>query len=444
MVLWCYQMSRRSLRGAMLSESIVQVEIQPGQPPTQSAPEATAPQRFIALQPIFDRDEHVYGYEFLFRSSSEACTADADRNSASTSTIDLSLLLGAQSLTGGDRAFVNCTREVLLNGAATLLPKDQVVLEVLEGIDSDDEVVSALIKLRGAGYVIALDDLVSFSDRAALVELADIVKVDVLACTPEDQRKIAQRTLSQGALPLAEKVETRAQYDSVRELGFELFQGYYFCKPSTISTRDIPCIQLNYLHLLRIVTQPKFDLFKVEEAIRREPALCYRLLRYLNSAAFGLFPISSIRYALTLLGQDEIRKWISVVAAVGMAGPREAELIRLALMRARFCELMHQQANASASDLFLVGLFSLFDAILDRPISFVIEQVPIPSRCKTALSGGTNSLGETLALAIVCERGEWNLLSSRCKALGCSEVQVLQRMLAAQGWVHELLLHTEF
>ncbi|HEX8925975.1 MAG TPA: HDOD domain-containing protein [Terriglobales bacterium] len=386
----------------------------------------------------------MYGYEFLFRSSSDACTADADQNSASTATIDLSLLEGAQSLTGGDRAFVNCTRELLLNGAVTLLPKDHVVIELLEQIPPDDDVLEAVLRLRARGYVVAVDDVTSIADRGPLVEIADIVKVDFLASSADDQKKIAERALALGAQPLAEKVETHAQYTLARDMGYTLFQGYYFCKPSTISTHDIPCIQLNHLQLLGTVIKPTFDLFKVEEAIRREPALCYRLLRYLNSAAFGLFPVSSIRYALTLLGHDQIRKWVSVVAAVGMAGRREAELIRMALMRARFCELMEQPARGTASDLFLVGLLSLLDAILDRPMSFVTEHIPIPDRCKQALAGKRNSLGQTLTLAIACERGDWYALPELCEALGCSESQVFKALAEAQGWVHELSRQTEF
>lgn len=412
----------------------------------QSQPPAIASDvRFIARQPILDRMQSTYAYELLFRSG----TADdffcgTDRESATRSTIDLSLLLGTESLTEGRPAFINCTRDALLSGLMRTLPKELVVIEVLEDVPADEEVVRECLRLKKDGYRIALDDIVSSTDRPALLALADVIKVDFLLTDLEQQRTIASRLGKRGVQLLAEKVETHEQFSDALKMGYTLFQGYFFCRPMTIKTNDLPCTNGSYLQILRRVYEPEIDIPAIASAIRAEPSLCYRLLRYLNSAAFGRYPVQSIVQALNLLGKDELRKWVSVMTAISLSGPRTTELIRMALSRARFCELLAEHLKLQASDFFLVGLFSLLDAILDRPMAQIIELIPISTVCSDALCGVSNPLRQVLELAIACERGRWQPLAELCGKVGCTEAEACRCQAEALRWVRPLLCPRSF
>jgi EAL and modified HD-GYP domain-containing signal transduction protein len=198
-------------------------------------------------------------------------------------------------------------------------------------------------------------------------------------------------------------------------------------------------MHLGYLEILRKVFEPELDLSAIERAIREEPSLCYRLLRYLNSAAFGLSPVHSIIQALNLLGRDQLRKWVSLVGAISLAGPHSAELIRIALVRARFCEMFAEQRGLPSTDYFLTGLFSLLDAVLDRPLTQIIGQIPITQLCRDALTGVPNSLRYVLEVAIASARGEWPTLPQLCARAGCTELEVCHWQIEAQRWVRTML-----
>jgi c-di-GMP-related signal transduction protein len=196
-----------------------------------------------------------------------------------------------------------------------------VVLEILEDVPADEETLRACWRLKQAGCRIALDDIVSTDERLALFEIADIIKVDFQLTGPAQQEAIARRFGRRGVRLPAEKVETHEQFQAAVKMGYALFQGYFFCRPVTMAARDLPSAHLGYLKILREVYEPEVNLSAIECAIREEPALCYRLLRYLNSAAFGLAPVRSILHALTMLGRDQLHKWVSLVGAISLAGP---------------------------------------------------------------------------------------------------------------------------
>jgi EAL and modified HD-GYP domain-containing signal transduction protein len=390
--------------------------------------------RFIARQPILDSAQQLYGYELLFRSGADIAFADISAEHAARATLDLSLLLGAGSFTEGHRAFINCTRDMLCSGIVRTLPPALAVLEVLEDVPADGEIVCQCRQLKAAGYVIALDDIVSSSERPELMELADIVKVDFLLTGEREQQKIARHFARRGTQLLAEKVETHEQFRSAVKMGYTLFQGYFFCRPQTLQTRDLPAAQLDCLEILRRAHAPVLDLHELECAIREEPSLTFRLLRYLNSAAWGVYPVNSILQALTLLGDGEIRKWLSMVAAISLAGPRSRELIRMALERARFCEMVAEHLQVPRCEFFLAGLFSLLEAIMDRPLAQILDLVPISNTCREALKGGCNLPGAALKLAMEFEAGRWEALPRLCAELSCTEQQAWCWQLEAHQW----------
>lgn len=395
--------------------------------------------RFIARQPIFDRHEHVFGYELLFRSGAQGCFPSIDPDAASRSTIDMSLLIGPRSLTEGRRAFVNFTRELLIDGTATVLPRDLGIIEILEDIEPDAAVLNACRDLKRLGYTLALDDLVDSRTRAAFVPFVDIVKVDFTLTTPATQHELASTYKRRGIRLLAEKVEAREEFDSALRMGYEYFQGYFFCRPTTITAHDIPSLHLTYLGILKAAMETNFDINAVEQAIKQEPGLCFRLLRYLNSAAFGIYPVRSIRHALTLIGQRELQKWITIAAAMALAGPRSSELISAALTRARFCELVATVLRTDSSDFFLVGMFSLIDAIIDQPLGRVLSELPLSTPAKSALLGRAGPLLTVLSLAVACERADWDSLAQLSSALAIDSVRVATIHAESMEWVRNIV-----
>jgi len=397
--------------------------------------------RYLARQPILDRDQNTHGYELLFRSGPESLFCLGAPDVASFHTIDFSLLFGSRALTGGHRAYINCTRNILLRDAITLLPRDRVTVEVLEETAADPEVLAACGRLKQTGYRLALDDYLPTPDTLRLLPFADMVKVDFLATDSALQAAIAADMQRRGIRLLAEKVETREQFHFALDLGYQYFQGYFFCKPQTVALQDIPCSRLAYVQVLKIVNRDSYDVNELEQAILREPSLCYRMLRYLNSAAFGLLPIRSIGQALLLMGQSETRKWVSVVVAISLSGGRSEALIFSALVRARCCEVLAGLCREDASGAFIVGLMSLMDGILDRPMEMVISQIPLTAECKDALRLGSNKLGQLLWIAICCERGAWEDLCASIPECGVPEADILDSYRDACDWAAEILLN---
>jgi len=271
--------------------------------PAQSKPaDGKVHYSFVARQPIFAADEKVFGYELLFRDGVEDYFREQDADAASRKALDTSLQMGLQMLCDGRRAFVNCTRDVLLKDYITLLPSPLTVVEVLESVPADDLVKSALQRLKQAGYMIALDDFAVDDPRESLADFADILKVDLRATTAEQRVVLVKRFGPWKCRLLAEKVETREEFTAAKAAGFVYFQGYFFQKPELVQAREVPANRLNYVRLLQAVSKPELELRELEILIKQEASVCYRLLRYLNSAAFGIQnEVHSIRHALTLL-----------------------------------------------------------------------------------------------------------------------------------------------
>lgn len=412
----------------------------PSLPPAPIGIGAQSFTRYVARQPILDREQNTHGYELLFRSGPENFFQCSDPDLATSRTIDFSLLFGSPALTGGRPAFINCTRNILLNDIITLLPRDRVVIEVLEDVVADEETIAACDRLRRAGYLIALDDYTPTADTLRLLPFAHMVKVDFLATDAARQAGIAAEMRRRGIRLLAEKVETRAQFEFAMRLGYHYFQGYFFCQPQMVSMQDIPCSKLAYIQILSIANRESYEFSELEKAVLQEPSLCYRLLRYLNSAAFGLFPVRSIRHALSLLGQREIQKWVSIVVAISIATGRPSELISSALTRARTCETLATFSGADSSGAFIVGIMSLMDALLDRPMEAVISQLPLTAQCKDALRGGNQALGRLLRVAIHCEHGEWPEISSIAAKHELPEEKIWDAYDEACRWSSEVLL----
>lgn len=402
-------------------------------------PAPRPPTKFVARQPILTKEEQVFGYELLFRDGVENYFYSSDPDAASRSTLDSSLLMGLDVLCAGRRAFVNCTRDVLLKDYATLLPPQQTVVEILETVVPDPLVLSACQRLKEMGFMIALDDFAADDPREPLTDLADILKVDLRRTPPSQQEAMIKRYGPWRRRLLAEKVETREEFEAAKKLGFVYFQGYFFRRPEVLATHEIPANRLNYLRLLQAVSKPELDSREIENLIKTDAAACYRLLRYLNSAVFGFATeIHSIRHALSLLGEREIRRWVRLVATLGAAEQKSSELVNLALTRARFCELLSPRVQHGDSDLFLLGLLSLIDVILEAPMATLLEKIPVDQETKAVLLGGASRLRPVYQLMLAQESGEWQESAELARQLRLPESEIADTYFQALQWTRKL------
>ena len=397
--------------------------------------------KFIARQPILSCRRDVFAYELLFRSGIENSFSGADLEHASASMFVTSFMIGLQKLTGGQRAFVNCPRDFLLRDYISLFPRELVVVELLENIAPDAEVVAACRRLKEGGYLLALDDFVDTLDWAPLIEIADFIKVDFRLTNQDEQRALAARYRGKSIRMLAEKVETPEEFAEALGMGYSLFQGYFFCRPEMLQRRAIPASKLAYLDVLRAATAAELDIAALALKIKQEPSLTYKLLRYLNSAGFGLrAEIYSIPHALSLLGERELRKWIAVVAVGVMADGKPDELMTVPLVRGRFCELLAPAVGmaAHANDLFLLGLLSVMDAILDQPLAAILSELSVRDDIKAALLARSGLYSDMLELAIAHERADWAAVSGLAARLGVKEDQIPGIYLSAVDWASAL------
>ena len=394
--------------------------------------------RYVARQPIFDRGEKVFGYELLFRDGLEnAFSGDTDE--ASRATLDRSLLMGLDVLCDGRRAFVNCTRDVLLKDYMTLLPSTLAVAEILESVEPDDLVIAACRHLKEAGYLIALDDFVENDPREPLTELADFIKVDLQLTQLDRAAAMIKRYGPWRCRMLAEKVETREEFTVARKAGFMYFQGYFFRRPETVVAREIPANSVNYLRMWQAVSKPELDVREIEKVIKGEASICYRLLRYLNSAAFGFASeIHSVRHALAMLGEREVRRWVRLVATLGAGQSKPSELVLSALVRARFCELLSPKIAHGDSDLFLMGLISLMDVILETPMQQILDNIPLDQETNAVLLGGASRLRPLYQLMLAQESGEWPAAAELASHLHLDENEVAECYWEAMRWAREV------
>ena len=379
--------------------------------------------RFMARQPIFDSRLKVFGYELLFRAGPENVFRPG-QSPADEVIVNSTMLHDVKQLVGNALAFINVDTAALLREAPRLMAPGKVVVEILETVRITDEVVASCRALAKDHYALALDDFLDEPKWQPLIPCVRFLKVDFRLANHEKRRAIAQRYLPTGIRLLAEKVETEHELQEARSLGYGHFQGYFFCKPSMVRSRDIPSNRATCLRLLDLCGAGELDYHNIEALFRQEPSLTYRLLRYLNSAALPMrSEVHDVRQAVGLLGEREFRRWVAIVAMVMMRGNKPEELIRTALTRAHFCEQLARPLGLSshASELFLMGLLSTVDALLDRPMPEVLAELSVSPEIRDALSGTGGAFGEVFDVLHAYEKADWVKLSGLANASGFSQ-----------------------
>ncbi len=364
---------------------------------------------YVARQPVLTATGEVFGYELLYRANwhAQACV-DASDIAAARVLTDSLLSIGLDGISGGRRIFLNMTRSLLLQDLSTLLKPESTVLEILEDVVIDDEVVSTCCALHAQGYSLALDDFVPGSDAEALLPYARFVKIDVLQQSPASTRALVARLTASGIRVVAEKVETQEVFDETRALGYTLFQGYYFCRPKTLTARAVPSRQLAYVHLVSALRNPDLSINELESLVKHDVSVTYRVLRLVNSAGFGARrEITALRDALMLVGIRTIASWVTVWSMTGL-NRAPGEVATLAMMRARTCELLGNELNGEGDRLFLLGLCSMLDTMLGVPIEKALEALPLAPEIQRALLNVPGQERSMLDAVIAYERGEWD------------------------------------
>lgn len=403
-------------------------------------------EQFIARQPIFDSNLKVYAYELLFRSGVENFFEFPDGDQASARLIINSLMLfGMESMTGGAKAFINFTRKLIVEGLAEVLPHQTTVVELLEDIPSDQEVVKACAELKRRGFALALDDFVARPGLEPLLDIADFIKVDWMQSPPAERADLARQMGPRGLKLLAEKVETPQEYEEARALGYTYYQGYFFAKPVIVSAKDIPPNKFQLLQVIREINRPDLDFKSLSRLISDDVNISFKLLRYINSAAFCLIrEITSIEQALHLLGEREIRKWATLVAMAGMGDGRPQELLATSLVRARLAESIAEEMGLAdrGPEYFIMGLFSLLDTFFGRPLEEVLVELPIDQEITGALLGKPSKTRGVLELITALEAADWPAIESLCAELKLDPEKVQELVFQAIQTSREVLTTT--
>ena len=396
----------------------------PGQMDEASVPQSTTRQSdiYLARQPIFDAYRAVHGYELLYRASAENRFTATEGDHATSAVIARTFLsLGLDNVTGGKLAFINFPRQLLVEGVATALPHDRVAIEILEDVEPNAELLQAVERLKASGYTVALDDFVLLKpEYEPLLALADVVKVDWRASDPRSREAIARRFSQHGPNLLAEKVETEAEFQDAVELGYRYFQGFFFAHPQMVSAREVPAFKLTYLRLMKEIQRPSLDFDAIERIVKTESTLLHWVLKRVNSAAFGFRSrVNSIRQALLALGELELRKWVSVFCIAGMGEDRPQELLVQSYVRAYLCEELANRSPSSRyrGEAFLVGMLSLLDAVMGRPLPELLAELPLSPEARTALLERKGPLATMLSCTEAYERADWVQVAEGADAL---------------------------
>jgi EAL and modified HD-GYP domain-containing signal transduction protein len=364
---------------------------------------------FLARQPILDRKQSVEAYELLYRHG-DVDRALVDDHELATARVALGALreIGLDRVVGRQRAWINVTREFLLQGLARSLPPERVVLELLEDQLVDEPLLELIRQLRDAGYTLALDDYSYAPGLERLLGLVDFVKLDMVALGPEGLAREADALRPYGLRLVAEKIETHEDFKVGVAAGCELFQGYFFCRPQLLRDRAVPPNRLALLQLAAALQDPAIELAELERLISRDVALSYRLLRYINSAYFGLRQqVRSIMHAVVLLGSENVARWATLTIFAEI-GDKPRELFMTALIRARFCQQAGEEHDGPPAERFTLGLFSVIDALTDTPMQTALTLLPFPRQMSDALIDHSGP-GRLLDCVQAIEHGDFHL-----------------------------------
>lgn len=400
---------------------------------------------FIARQPILNVKRELFAYELLFRSGTVNHFSSTDGDQATAQVIHSSFMgIGMDDIIHNTRVFINFTRSLLINRTALSLPPDTVTVEILEDVEPDHDIINAVSDLRDAGFMIALDDFLAKDHKHPLLPYADIIKVDFMGTTTDEQAAIVRDLKRPGLKFLAEKVEDYETFRQAIGQGYSYFQGYFFQKPEILSGKSLQGNKLSQFRLLSTLSQPDLTVHELSDVIRQDVALTYKLLKFINAPYFGLKrTINSIDFALNLLGTEQMRRWASLVTMDQMGEEKPSELVLSSLIRGLMCEQLfleqpkHDPSRSSA--FFLSGLLSLVDAMVDMPMDQVLVDLPLDPEVRSALMGVSGPARDTLDLVVAFDQGDWKGFSRGLDLTGLQADIVAEKHRKSLILAHQLL-----
>ncbi len=366
---------------------------------------------YIGRQPIYDAKLNVVAYELLFRSGqvNHANVIDGDR--ATTNVIVNAITeIGMEQLVGSHRAFINLTHNHILQMADNPMPelKDRLVLEVLEDVEAENSIITAVSKLAKEGFTIALDDFIYSEELQPLVDISDIIKIDLMALNDEELESHVIKLANGKRKMLAEKVETQEEFDRCKELGFDYYQGYFFSKPQIVKGHSLPANKMAIIKLLSKLQDNDSSTEELAQTISQDVTMSIRVLRFINSAQFGLSKeVESIQQAIMMMGRTTIRNLANLVT-MSQIEDKPHELLIISMIRAKMAENIAQIVNADKEICFTTGLFSIIDTLMDQDMTSLIEDLPLAENIKTALLQQEGELGKILRCVLAYESGDWN------------------------------------
>lgn len=408
---------------------------------------------YVARQPIFDRENKIYGYELLYRNSDKNAydPTVSDDQATSELLINSYVSFGIEKLIGRNRAFINFDKKLILQEMPALLDSRKVVIELLETIEPDERLYQVLRELKKRNYMLALDDFTVRYQHTEMLRIVDIIKVDFMQNTKAEIEETYHRMRKMGKILLAEKVESQEVYDWAKELGFDYFQGYFFSKPSLMKSQTVRYISPQDISILKEMSAKDPDFKKIALIIEREPITAYKLLKLVNANFTKSYRISSILQALALLGVDTLRKWFTLIMVQKLGQDRPRELIKVSMQRAKFFELLGERSEQlrekGDSDLYipykdknemmLIGVLSIMDVILGRPMTEIVKELPLSDNIVSTLLMDESSpyLDDYKAL-LAYEKGDfdnpdiqshkdYNLSDIYCAAVQWSEKMIV-------------------
>ena len=399
-------------------------------------------QAFIGRQPIMDVKQHIIGYELFFRSSENAQSAVFEDDFKACSTVLVNAVSGMdmQWLLGDKLAFINVNEEMLKSELLELMPAKRTVLEILRSIEPDNDVFERCQALRSQGYQIALDNPHLSSASHPLLAGADFVKIDIQSVNPAELKQLFAQFNSSKVKVVAEKVETEKQYEACKAMGFQFFQGFYFARPETFTAKVINASFDSVLNILNKVNQDA-DNEVIEAGFKQDSALSFKLLRYINSVGFGLScEVQSINHAMTILGRNQLNRWLTLLMVTAGENSTSPALMKTSITRGRLTELLGEGyfEKKDRDNLFIVGAFSLLDAILKMPIDQVLEKIQLPEAVVEALLNREGIYGPFLQLTEACEDSDDARILELAELLQLDSSKVNKCHLSALAWTESL------
>lgn len=399
---------------------------------------------FLARQAIYYSSKDVIAYELLYRNSiNNKFDTSIEESKATYEIIKNIIYVGFEVLTNNKRALINCSEEVLKSDIITILPKEHIIIEILETVEDNDDVIKRVAELKKMGYIFAIDDVVDFKSIEKFLEFVTYVKVDFMLTNKKSRKVLVDKLKKYNVVLLAEKIEYEEEYEEALALGFKLFQGFYFSKPRIIKGKDVAIKSNTILILMQELSKVDFDINTIENIMKSDVALMYKFMKFINSSNFGFKQqISDIKQAVAIVGQNQLQKWLLLVSFVDLGKEISSEYTNTVIIRARFCELIMDFIDKNKkSEAFIVGVFSEITSIIEDNIKNVICDLPIKNEIKDALLGKDNLLYKVLNLALAYEKMDVRKVNILCDNLSLKNEVLGELYLLSIKWMQSLIVN---